>query len=380
MKVFGKYFRLSRDESGAVAITVTIIIMVLVTLIVTSFALVVRREQRQALDRQLSSQALYAAESAAQDVALAIRSGLLTGNINNCQDFKNPAAVNGLSFNNVIKDNVEYTCVLIDQDPPNLTYSSLDPIDGSFVVPVNSNGSPIQKIRISWQNVDGSVSFESGPRATEHALPQKSFPLNDRTTKTGVVRATIIPGFNGGSLTRDRLLSESQTMFLYPAAHSVSGQSGQVAYNPGDALGQVRPQQGAFVDGRCNAASTPKYCNVEINITNPQREFYLHIKPLYKKMSLDIEGFDASNQRVSLVGGQINIDVTGKAADVLRRVRMRIPYNDSSLQHNYGGFMPEAALETTDSICKKFEVDSAEVRNLCSSPTQTRSKSTSIAP
>ena len=55
--------QLKNNEQGLVAIVVTLIIMLVLTLIVTGFAQLARREQREALDRQLASQALYAAES-----------------------------------------------------------------------------------------------------------------------------------------------------------------------------------------------------------------------------------------------------------------------------------------------------------------------------
>lgn len=51
------------NQQGIVAIVVTIILMVILTLIVLSFAKISRREERDALDRQLSTQAFYAAES-----------------------------------------------------------------------------------------------------------------------------------------------------------------------------------------------------------------------------------------------------------------------------------------------------------------------------
>ncbi len=55
--------KLKQNESGLAAIAVTMIIMGIVTLIVVGFATLMRREQRQALDQQLSTQAFYAAES-----------------------------------------------------------------------------------------------------------------------------------------------------------------------------------------------------------------------------------------------------------------------------------------------------------------------------
>jgi len=58
---------LQRNQSGMVSIMVTMILMIVMSLIVVGFAQVSRRNQRVALDRQLSTQAFYAAESGVND-------------------------------------------------------------------------------------------------------------------------------------------------------------------------------------------------------------------------------------------------------------------------------------------------------------------------
>ena len=45
--------------------------------------------------------------------------------------------------------------------------------------------------------------------------------------------------------------------------------------------------------------------------------------------------------------GQAEVDATGRAADVLRRIQVRVP-----IKRNF--IFPEFALGTADSICKRF--------------------------
>jgi hypothetical protein len=59
-----------RREGGFVSIIVCMIIMTILSLITIGFAQIMAREQRQALDRQLSSQAFYAAESGVNDALM----------------------------------------------------------------------------------------------------------------------------------------------------------------------------------------------------------------------------------------------------------------------------------------------------------------------
>ena len=62
---------LRKNQDGIVSLIVSITIMIIISLVVISFARLMRTEQEQALDRQLSSQAFYAAETAVNDVACA---------------------------------------------------------------------------------------------------------------------------------------------------------------------------------------------------------------------------------------------------------------------------------------------------------------------
>ena len=73
-----KASRLHKDQSGVVSIVISIIIMVILSLIAISFARIMRQEQQQAYERQLHTQAYYAAESAVNDVRREINQNLLT--------------------------------------------------------------------------------------------------------------------------------------------------------------------------------------------------------------------------------------------------------------------------------------------------------------
>src|SRR5665213_517516 len=56
-----------KDESGVVAIIVVMILVTILALIRVGFSKLMNREVRQALDRQLSVEAYYAAESGTND-------------------------------------------------------------------------------------------------------------------------------------------------------------------------------------------------------------------------------------------------------------------------------------------------------------------------
>ena len=105
------------NEEGIVSIVVTLIIMIVLTLIVTGFAQLARREQREALDRQLSAQASYAAESGIN----ALKAALPYISATSRTDCNEPISVGSGKpnpfddQNKKLSDNTSYTCLLFNK-------------------------------------------------------------------------------------------------------------------------------------------------------------------------------------------------------------------------------------------------------------------------
>ena len=62
-----KLKQLQKDQNGIASIIIVVVIILILTLVVLAMSRNANREQRQALDRQLSSAAFYAAESGIND-------------------------------------------------------------------------------------------------------------------------------------------------------------------------------------------------------------------------------------------------------------------------------------------------------------------------
>src|SRR5688500_17746685 len=118
------------QQSGFVAIIVTMIIMVVLILITTGFMRIIGREQRQDLDRQLSSQAFYAAETGINNAARALTDPAtpLMVDKNECGPSSTPPlSLHFPAGSNVVdaSSGIEYTCLTIDRTPRSLEYSAL---------------------------------------------------------------------------------------------------------------------------------------------------------------------------------------------------------------------------------------------------------------
>ena len=365
--------QLIKQQSGLISVTVTIVIMILVTLIVGSFALIVRREQSRTLNNQLNTQALSAAEAGIKDAQSAINAGVLTEDVNSCTgigSFKKKAP----DYNKDVSDNVQYSCVLINQHNLPDFKKDLETEDGTLVVPIDTgSGTNIDSLRISWEGSSSPDDYSSVP--TDFKLPQS---LNAPILRAVLFKASAT--LPATTFTREDMKNSAQTMFLYPKSNSSPTNFGSIAYSTGS--DQKRELQGAFVSGECNSANGNNSaftkpaaydCNVDITGIGGGNQYFLVVKPLYKDTSFSVSAFDNSNKVLNLLNAQVEIDATGKAADVLKRVRVRVPTKTNLyFQELYGkgGLIPDATLSTTKSICKLWSFNGTAASDGCiSTPT-----------
>lgn len=346
--------KISKQEAGVVSIVVVMIIIAITALITISFSFLVRREQKQALDNQLSTQAFYAAEAGVNDAVEKLST--LSDDIKTCDKTSDLGSNQQVDPSN---PNIRYTCVLVDRSPENLIYTVKK--DESKVIRVRPDTGAINTIEISWEDTsdDGSISTKFANNSS-FFLPQKKVideavtdptpdPNADFANGTGILRAAITRDSDATSF--DNMLSRSKTVLLYPNRGAQGTVSGVSFVKPAQSN-----QERIFVSGNChdqnnasNSVDTPRYCNARINDLGGTQDLYLRLDAIYKDVNVTIRAFDSNNlaNPVDIVGGQAVIDSTGKAQDVLRRVQVRVPLEDQY-------YRPKFALETANTICKSF--------------------------
>lgn len=371
--------KLINKQTGLVSVTVTIVIMIIVTLVVSSFALIVRREQRRALNRQLNAQAFAAAEAGINDAYSAINdaNNPLTEDIKDCAgDDSFISKVNSLSIPTFqYKSNLEgsgdikYSCVLINQNNLESYDKQAGIQDGIFLVPIHTD-TDITSLRISWQGDGAGAPDDYSQMPDNYKLPVR--------LDAPMLKVVLFKGFPPDTasslatpISRDDLKSSAHTMFLAPNDNG-PGNAGGINYSEGN--DQTRNTQGQFVDGQCNIANVgdnnvagkqAEYsCNIDINNLSGGKDYYLAVKPLYKSVRFNLRAYNGASI-LHQKGSQVEIDATGKAADILQRVRVRLPIGDSLDKKLSGlkGIIPDSAVSSTESICKMWEVSSSVVDN-----------------
>ncbi len=329
---------LHKNKRGLVSIIVVIVIILIITLIVLAFAALVRREQRQSLDRQLNTQAFYAAEAGINDAINAIKTIPALSTFDSGGDC---ALFSSLAYANLTPalgdGTTSYSCLLVDTSPASLVYDEVGRSQSQVVPLRHSGGLAIDEIKISWQDKEGGTNFSGCPPSNTNVF-NMNWPL--LTCSPGIMRVDIVP-FNGAK-SREQLITDSGVVYLVPKDGAASATS--IAFS---SFGGSAVAQGLVANVECNAGATPRHCVATItglNITTG----YLRLKSIYKSSTVTITARNvASNTQLDLVGVQAIIDVTGKANDILKRVQVRVPLftNDPA---------GEFALEIANTICKKL--------------------------
>lgn len=346
---------LSQSQDGFAAIVVSIILVLVLSLITVGFARLMRHEQSQVTNRQLSSQAYYAAESGINDAARALANGYTTHKTTCGPDTGSPY----LSSNNVTTDAAnsavaQWSCLLIDPAPTSLAYDSIDTVTPTVflvrgVADDETTPVPINSVTISWQDADSNVTnFKSGNAPTNGFPSGADWDVPNRTP--GILRLMITPLV--GSLDRTTLADNTFTAFLYPTTAA----AGPIPFGYGAAN---RANQGQIINGSCSTATSaakPRYCQVTISapaagLVLPVNDYAMvALRSIYHPTNVYITARNAATGRPAhLQGAQALVDSTGKSQNVLKRIQARIPYKG---HYAYPGF----DVTSINDVCKQLHV------------------------
>jgi Tfp pilus assembly protein PilX len=315
-----------KNEQGLASFIVVFVMMLIISLVTLSFAQIIRREQRQALDRHLSTRAFYAAESGINTAVNALNNGY-PGDKADC----GPDASGLLDTSAYTLDaasNTELNCLTIDGSPTNLQYPNL--VKGqSLVVPLHTSAA-MTTLNFSWQSKTATNATSYATCAAANGLtPQAGWGCTAPLIRVDFLNTS-------GALTRAST-NTVYTVYMYPTSGAGSGTTNYAAGT-----------RGVMANARCAAANTPNDCNMTVNMTGPSRDYYLRIMPYYMDTSLTITPMSGGSP-VETSGAQAIIDSTGKALDVTRRLQVR-----KSLTTQ--GMIPEFGIESAAGLCKLYLV------------------------
>jgi len=330
-----KEYKVQKNGDGFVAIIVAALIMIILSLITIGFTRIMQREQRQSLDRQLSRQAIYAAESGINDIYSGLQANLaLPAEKTTCDVVGNVGGQPNPSVNGGVVDeggNVAYTCALYDKTPTELNYSVST--DESNVVELKpESGAPFSSITLRWGNEQGDNNVDALPVCGPEA---DVFP-GSRPSNVPLIRIDLT---NTAILSRDDLINSTDYLYLAPCKGGAPGT---------DTYGYFSGDQGQVVRVVCTSSQTLP-CQLTINGLSSV-SYVARIRAVYSSAQLYISGTDNTSNPVQFRQAQTSIDVTARASDVVRRLRVSIPLGAANNP-------PEGVFQAFDGVCKLLSVD-----------------------
>lgn len=315
-----------RREDGMASFMVTTVLILVISLIVVGFSQVARRNQREALDRQLSTQAFYAAESGVNAAVAIIHDRATNAQLppdkTACAPDSNYPAVR------LDNDDVKVTCMLVSTRLSSLFYTGVTENAPTVMPIISANGTPISKVTITWRNPAGG------------GAPSLNCTASGFTTRGnwacghGVLRADISPLPDGNT---DTALST----FFNPLRYTG-------ALNASSAPTVDAASNGGMIKGYCVDGADPK-CMASITGLDAA-VYYMNLRSIYRDSSVTVEAQDAGGNPIGFTG-QVMIDVTAKAQDVLRRIQVRVPLDPKQSS------VPAYAIESSASLCKRYAVE-----------------------
>jgi len=346
---------MSENQAGLVSFFVTIILMMVITLIMVGFTQLAMRNREDALDKQLSTQAFYAAETGINDTVKKLRelyaANAATPNYippkkETCKDpsvYDLPVADKKLTTDDAVK----YTCVLVTPNSEWIqTSAGTSESKVVLIEAVDDNGNPtdLRDLNFTWKKTTAD-SFTNCPTSAA------DYPANFGTCPYGMLRVDLYKDV--GAVTPETMNDTVKTFYFMPL--SANG---------------WYEETNTWSVYKSRTSCTEIECTAHVILTEPEPApgtrniYYARLSSIYRDIDkVTITG----RQHVPFFGvfpfsfrGQTLIDVTGKAYDVTRRVQAQV----ATEQFN-ANFTPNAAIHSGGDFCKRFVVYAGYSEDKC---------------
>lgn len=266
-----------------------------------------------------------------------------------------------------------YTCVKLQLDTDDYV-GSLASNESKLVPLVGTSG--FNTIKVEWFSADdlskasaGGLTLDlPGPSASQPLRAQSSWPANRpsvfRTQLMQYGDTFTLGSFDSTSPTGE---SNANTVFMYPTSAASAPSQDFTARDLRKTTGDTPIDQriDTPLPIHCiDSLSAGGYaCSVTLNLPQPigggARTAFLRVTPFYNASHFRVT-LAQSGSAVKFNGVQPEIDSTGRANDLFRRVISRVDLIDTNFPY------PEAAIDLTGNFCKDFAVtDSTYLAGSC---------------
>ncbi len=364
---------MNKRQAGAVSLFVVIFATLLITVITISFARLMTSDQQQATTADLSQSAYDSAQAGVEDAKRALLNyqslcsvggpacDMARTNIDSpvCNVSLTGVATpqNGeVMIQQTVGDKAldqAYTCVTITRNTDD--YQGALQAGTSRLIPLVGTGA-FDSVLVEWYSA-GDLQDPTNVDLTATTTPllsQSSWSIN----KPSVMRAQLMQVGSSFKLSdfdnTTNGQSNANTLFLYPVG--IKNNVNAAIDTETVLIRDIRKTPtGSPLPITCSGdISGGGYaCRAQLILPTPigggNRTAFLRLTSLYNKTNFRVSLLN-SNNTVQFNGVQPQIDSTGRANDLFRRVQSRVEFSDPNFPY------PEAAVQTTGNFCKNFLV------------------------
>ncbi|MBL8160025.1 hypothetical protein JNJ66_06240 [Candidatus Saccharibacteria bacterium] len=388
------YKKTQSSQAGFVSLFSVVFFTLLASVITIGFIRIMNREQRQALDNDLTSRALAAAEAGVEDAKRAILKYTQLPNGTERDAYR--AALTGQACDTLFgagspvrtsiglggqeggtvsptdQQNLRYNCLNVRLDTAD--YISSLAANESQIIPLRSTGA-YNQVKVQWHRNSSSIDSDSDGIAN----PSNVNPLNPTVQQFNTsgangqqppayMRLQVFGLPKSGNFNNAALEQRNFTLFGVPVQGPLNTTvTANVADPRGFNMSKSSPIRTNCMNAAQSAANSGNYA-CQMTVTLPggaldtaNNNYYLRVTPLYRKthfrLSLMNNGTNVNFNEV-----QPSIDSTGSAADVFRRVEVRTTFPEQLPTP------PRYLMEVGDSVCKDFFVTDNPANFLPTSP------------
>ncbi len=377
------------NQQGLVSLFVVIFAALLMTVVTVGFVQLMTKDQQQATTSDLSQSAYDSAQAGVEDAKRlllldqACRNGTASPSVNciairnaltpqageaetSCDTLSRAGIVNGDADETIIQQNdgdaasaldQAYTCVKVVVNTDD--YKGDIGVNQSDIIPITGAGT-FDNVEVSWfsrEDVSTSVSnpnLDLPSPGTDISLPRIGSTWSE--SRPALIRAQLMQMGGGFKLTdfdsEASGRSNANTLFLYPSRIGTDTKSFSLDGRRSNTNApQIVRCHLSFVDGEYACKATLQL-PAPIDGNTAQRNAYLRLTGLYNGAHYSLRLKNGSDY-VKFNGVQPQVDSTGRANDMFRRVKARIELS--------GNFTyPEAAIDMQGNLCKNFTVTDAD--------------------
>jgi len=370
------YYRVKNYQRGAVSLFVVVFTALLVIIVTVGFVQLMIRNQQQATQSDLSQSAYDSALAGVEDAKRAMVIAKKCANDSAptiCQNIETKldselcstlstifegSAADERKIKQTNSDELldqAYTCVKVIQNTPDYTRKGLQPGKSHFIPLRVAAGESFDKVEIKWftredisEDFNGDntlpTDFESTP------LPPTGDDARWGKTVPPLLRSQLIK--TNGSFLLDSLETtggsgNASTLFLYP---SNIGPALPFSADPGfEGPTHSTPQKVKCDNDRFSEGDFA--CTATLTLPGAITGGYLRLSAFYNKTRYKVV-MKNGDTVVKFHGVQPEVDSTGRANDLFRRVKARVQFESTDFPY------PEDALDLYGSLCKDFSVTS----------------------